>query len=78
VQVDGHASSEGLEAHNQALSERRAAAVLEYLVAHGIATGRLVSKGFSSLVPVATNRTVAGREKNRRVEFVVLKEGNAP
>lgn len=78
VQVDGHASSEGQEAHNQALSERRAAAVLEYLVAHGIATGRLVSKGFSSSVPVATNRTVAGREKNRGVEFVVPKEGNAP
>lgn len=82
VQVDGHASSEGLEAHNQTLSERRATAVLDYLVAHGIAAERLVSKGFSSSVPVATNRTVAGREQNRRVEFVVvfviLKEGTTP
>jgi outer membrane protein OmpA-like peptidoglycan-associated protein len=82
VQVDGHASSEGVEAHNQALSERRASAVLDYLVARGIARERLASKGFSSSVPVATNRTAAGREKNRRVEFdvvfVILKEGNTP
>jgi outer membrane protein OmpA-like peptidoglycan-associated protein len=71
VQVEGHASSEGGEAHNQDLSERRAEAVLDYLATHGVAKERLVSKGFSSSVPAATNTTEAGREKNRRVEFVV-------
>jgi outer membrane protein OmpA-like peptidoglycan-associated protein len=71
VQVEGHASSEGLDDHNQTLSEKRAAAVLDYLAAHGIAKDRLVSKGFSSSVPIDTNATTAGREANRRVEFVV-------
>ncbi len=71
VQVEGHTSSEGADDHNQTLSEKRADAVLDYLVAHGIAKDRLVSKGFSSSVPADTNATLAGRENNRRVEFVV-------
>ena len=71
VQVEGHADSSGADDHNQTLSEQRAEAVLDYLAAHGIAKDRLVSKGFSSSVPIDTNLTVAGRENNRRVEFVV-------
>jgi len=71
VQVEGHTSSEGSDDHNQTLSEKRAEAVLDYLVTHGIAKERLVSTGFASLVPVDTNATIAGRENNRRVEFVV-------
>ena len=71
VQVEGHTSSEGADDHNQTLSEKRADAVLDYLVAHGIGKDRLVSKGFSSSVPIDTNETIAGRENNRRVEFVV-------
>jgi outer membrane protein OmpA-like peptidoglycan-associated protein len=57
--------------HNQTLSEQRAEAVLDYLVTRGIDKGRLASKGFGSSVPLDTNETVAGRENNRRVEFVV-------
>jgi len=71
VQVEGHSDSSGANDHNQTLSEQRAAAVLDYLTTHGIAKERLVSKGFSSSVPLDTNDTVAGRENNRRVEFVV-------
>lgn len=71
VQVDGHASSEGGDAHNQVLSEDRASVVVGYLVARGVARDRLRSKGFSSSVPAATNDTAAGRVTNRRVEFVV-------
>jgi outer membrane protein OmpA-like peptidoglycan-associated protein len=82
VQVEGHASSDGDDAHNQTLSEARATAVLDYLVARGVAKDRLVANGFSSSVPAGTNRTAAGRVTNRRVEFVVdfiiLKEGNTP
>jgi outer membrane protein OmpA-like peptidoglycan-associated protein len=81
VQVDGHASSEGSDAYNQTLSEQRANAVLDYLIAHGVAADRLISKGFSSSVPIETNRTLAGRELNRRVEFVVefiILKGNTP
>jgi outer membrane protein OmpA-like peptidoglycan-associated protein len=80
VQVEGHTSSEGGDEHNQTLSETRAAAVLDYLAAHGIEKDRLVSKGMSSSVPADTNATAAGRENNRRVEFVVhfiiVNEGN--
>jgi len=71
VQVEGHASSEGEDEHNQTLSEQRADAVLNYLVSHGIEKDRLASKGFGSSVPRDTNETIAGRENNRRVDFVV-------
>ena len=80
VQVEGHASSEGAHDHNQTLSEKRATAVLDYLVAHGIDKSRLASKGFGSSIPLYTNTTLSGRENNRRVEFVVyftiLSEGS--
>jgi outer membrane protein OmpA-like peptidoglycan-associated protein len=80
VQIDGHASSEGAYDHNMTLSEQRAAAVLDYLVSHGINKDRLISKGFGSSVPADTNETVEGRENNRRVEFIVnfniLNEGS--
>jgi outer membrane protein OmpA-like peptidoglycan-associated protein len=71
VQVEGHASSEGTYDHNQTLSEKRAEAVLNYLVVHGIDKGRLFAKGLGASIPLDTNATIAGRENNRRVEFVV-------
>lgn len=71
VQVEGHTSSEGANDHNQTLSEKRAGAVLDYLVAHGVEKDRLGSKGFAATVPIDSNETSAGRENNRRVEFVV-------
>lgn len=71
VQIEGHTSSEGLAEHNQELSESRAASVREYLVSHGIQAERLVSKGFGPSQPIDSNKTPAGREANRRVEFVV-------
>jgi outer membrane protein OmpA-like peptidoglycan-associated protein len=71
VQIEGHASSEGADEHNQELSEQRAQAVLDYLVNDGVSKERLAAKGFSSSVPIDTNTTAAGRENNRRVEFVV-------
>jgi len=71
VQVEGHTDSSGGDDHNQTLSEQRADAVLDYLVSHGISKDRLISKGFASSEPIDTNETVAGRENNRRVEFVV-------
>ncbi|MFL5455164.1 MAG: OmpA family protein [Myxococcales bacterium] len=79
VAIEGHASSEGTDDHNQSLSNRRAESVLEYVASHGVARDRLVSKGFSSSRPIESNSTESGREANRRVEFVVhfiiLKEG---
>ena len=71
VQIEGNADSSGAPEHNQTLSENRAQAVLDYLVAHGVAKERLGSRGLSSSKPLDTNATAAGRENNRRVEFVV-------
>jgi outer membrane protein OmpA-like peptidoglycan-associated protein len=71
VQVEGHSSSEGGEERNQTLSEQRAQTVVDYLVAHGVERERLVSKGRGASVPIDTNATPAGREANRRVQFVV-------
>ena len=71
VQIEGNADSSGAAEHNQTLSEKRAQAVLDYLVAHGVAKERLGSRGLSSSKPLDTNATAAGRENNRRVEFVV-------
>jgi outer membrane protein OmpA-like peptidoglycan-associated protein len=71
VQVEGHSDSTGGQGHNQTLSEQRAEAVLAYLRNHGVASDRLSFKGFGESTPTDTNTTVAGRENNRRVEFVV-------
>lgn len=71
VQVEGHASSEGRVEHNNKLSQKRADAVVNFLVAHGVPRDRLTAKGFGSSVPVADNATESGRVANRRVEFVV-------
>jgi len=71
VQLEGHADSSGTDGLNQTLSEHRAEAVKSYLVSHGVEQDRLISKGFSSSVPTGDNKTVQGREDNRRVEFVV-------
>ena len=71
VALEGHSSSEGMDEHNQKLSEERAQAVLDYLVAHGVAKDRVGSKGFSSSRPLESNTTASGREANRRVEFIV-------
>ena len=70
VQVDGHTDSSGTEAYNQQLSERRAKAVMKYLVdSVGIAPNRLTAKGYGESRPAYPNTTKEMRAKNRRVEF---------
>jgi len=71
VEVAAHTDSSGSDEYNQALSERRAASVMDYLVAHGIDASRLTSKGYGESQPVASNATKEGRAKNRRVELRV-------
>ena len=75
ISVEGHTDSQGSDAYNQSLSERRAAAVLQQLVAGGVSADRITSKGFGESQPVASNDTPAGRQQNRRVEVVVLGAG---
>jgi outer membrane protein OmpA-like peptidoglycan-associated protein len=74
VRVEGHTDSRGRRATNMRLSQARADAVKAYLVGHGIDGSRMVPTGFGPDQPIETNRTAAGREKNRRVEFVILQQ----
>ncbi len=68
VDVEGHTDSTGPEEYNMGLSQRRAEAVVDYLVkTHGIDAGRLEAKGYGESSPVASNDTEAGRAENRRV-----------
>ncbi len=74
VRIEGHASSEGPDAYNMNLSDMRARAVMAYLVSKGVEPTRLEAKGFGETKPIATNDTEQGREKNRRVEFNIVKQ----
>lgn len=70
VDVFGHTDLSGTDAVNQALSDKRAAAVKAYLVSKGIDASRLESKGLGATKPKASNDTPEGRQTNRRVELV--------
>ncbi len=70
VSVEGHTDSIGSEAYNQKLSERRAAAVRDYLASQGIDAARIKTRGFGKSKPVASNDTEAGRAENRRVDVL--------
>lgn len=74
VEVRGHTDNVGKAEANLILSEKRAAAVKEYLTSKGIDGKRITSKGFGDTKPVASNATPAGKAKNRRVEFTVIFE----
>jgi outer membrane protein OmpA-like peptidoglycan-associated protein len=71
LEVLGHTDDQGDDANNMKLSKDRAAAVEKYLEDKGVNTGRVRSEGFGETMPVADNKTSAGRAKNRRVEFKV-------
>ena len=66
--IEGYTDSVGSESSNQALSERRANAVRDYLISNGINAERLTAAGYGEDSPIATNNTRAGRSENRRVE----------
>ena len=67
--IEGHTDDVGTDAKNMILSKDRAASVKSYFVSKGIATDRLETDGFGESRPVATNKTAAGKAKNRRVEM---------
>jgi outer membrane protein OmpA-like peptidoglycan-associated protein len=69
--VEGHTDSVGSEASNQKLSEARANAVREYLVTEGVTAAQITASGKGEGQPIATNKTAAGRQQNRRVEIVL-------
>jgi OOP family OmpA-OmpF porin len=71
ITVEGHTDSDGDDAANQTLSEARAAAVVDYLTAAGIAKDRLTAIGYGAMHPVASNDTAEGKQMNRRIDFRV-------
>jgi outer membrane protein OmpA-like peptidoglycan-associated protein len=71
LHIEGHTDSEGTEERNLALSTRRAKAVLEYLIAHGVPASRMDFKAYGAARPLESNDTPLGMARNRRVEMVL-------
>lgn len=77
IEIGSHADARGSDQYNLGLSERRAAATLEYLVEHGIERERLTSKGYGETMPLndctqPTGCSVEEYAKNRRSEFTIM------
>jgi len=71
IEVAGHTDADGEDAANQALSEKRAQAVVDYLVKSGLPASRFTAVGYGSTQPVAGNDTDDGKAQKRRIEFLV-------
>ncbi len=74
IDIEGHTDSRGNAQHNLELSKKRANAVMSFLIKQGIPANRLTAKGYGITKPIADNNTAEGRQKNRRVEFKIIKE----
>ncbi len=71
VNVTGHTDSTGAESYNQALSEKRARNVAQYLISQGVNSTRVAAEGVGENQPIASNQTPEGRQANRRVEITL-------
>ena len=78
VDVYGHTDSDGTEAFNQTLSERRAQSVADYLTQNGVIRQRIATRGFGESQPVASNETASGKAQNRRVEIKIVPVTESP
>jgi OOP family OmpA-OmpF porin len=74
VSIEGHTCSLGSEEYNMKLSQKRALSVKNYLASQGIANKRMETLGKGEKFPIASNETTEGRNKNRRIEFIVIAE----
>ena len=74
VQVNGYTDNTGSDAINNPLSVKRANAVADFLKIQGVETNRIIANGYGSANPIASNATAEGREKNRRVEVVLINQ----
>lgn len=72
IEIGGHTDNQGTETYNQKLSDARANAVVQYLIAQGIPASQLQKNGYGSKYPIADNNTEAGRSNNRRTEMKVI------
>lgn len=76
LKIVGHTDNVGADDFNLELSKKRADAVKKYLVPKGVAEINITTEGKGETIPIAPNETKEGREKNRRVEFVITKADN--
>ncbi|MBR4432726.1 MAG: OmpA family protein, partial [Paludibacteraceae bacterium] len=74
IEVQGHTDNIGTDEVNKRLSQQRADAVMNYLIKKGVPAERLSAVGYGPTMPIADNKTKAGRAKNRRVEFKITFE----
>ena len=74
IEVQGHTDSVGSAVSNLSLSQARADAVRNYLIANGIDAWRIIAKGYGESMPIAENTTRDGRARNRRIEFLIIGE----
>jgi OOP family OmpA-OmpF porin len=72
VEIQGHTDSTGSPAYNLKLSKRRADSVRDYLLSNGVNPDQLVTQGYGQTQPAASNKTAAGRARNRRVVMFVI------
>jgi OmpA-OmpF porin, OOP family len=73
VEISGHTDNSGADAYNKQLSEKRAQSVYNYLISNGLDSKRLIIRGYGSERPIADNATDNGRQKNRRIEFKIIR-----
>jgi outer membrane protein OmpA-like peptidoglycan-associated protein len=73
IEMSAHTDSRGSDEYNVTLSHNRAKSVMDYILSKGIDPARITSKGYGETKPVATNDTDEGRQLNRRVEFMIMK-----
>lgn len=74
ISIEGHTDSDGADAYNLKLSQGRADAVKKYLTDHGVEAKRLSATGYGEQKPIASNDDADGKEKNRRVEFIITEQ----
>lgn len=72
IEISAHTDNQGSHDHNMELSEKRAQAVVDFLKSKGVPGRMLVAKGYGETAPLVANDTPENRQKNRRVEFLVL------
>ena len=77
VEIQGHTDSNGDDQHNQVLSEDRANSVRTWLVSHGVSGDRLDAKGYGEKKPLVPNVTEGNRQRNRRVQFIIIDQDKA-
>ncbi len=74
LSIEGHSDGDGSAKYNKKLSQKRADAVLKYFVDHGVEAARLTAIGHGEEQPIAPNDTDEGKEKNRRVAFLIVEQ----